>query len=328
MSGSETNASLAPAVFTASTKRRILLIEDTPSDAALFLAMITAGAGPETQVVVESTLEGGLERLFTESFSAVVLDLGLPDSQGVETVAHVHRASPHTPIVVLTGRDDLTTSVEAIRLGAQECLIKGCVCDDLLTRALQLAAVRMHVACNLAMDASTDELTGLYNRRGFFSLGVPMLNTAARLDSPVALLFFDVDGLKPINDLLGHKAGDHCLQLTANVLRQVFRKCDILARLGGDEFAVLATGISCKDGNLLVERLQTEINLHNAKSNRTFDLSISVGIVTFNPRQENSLDAAMALADRRMFEQKRARKRLPPGIVAAALPIYTSAASA
>ena len=155
--------------------------------------------------------------------------------------------------------------------------------------------------------AITDQLTGLYNRRGFITLSEQQLKIAERTDIRLLLLFADLDGMKWINDNLGHLKGDEALIGAAKILKKVFREADIVARVGGDEFAVLALGTSGEYPDLLKDRLQQQIDLHNHSQSGDYHLSLSIGIVESDPKSIVSIDVLMSRADERMYENKRGK---------------------
>ncbi len=154
----------------------------------------------------------------------------------------------------------------------------------------------------------TDPLTGLYNRRGFLNLAEQQLKIAKRTKIGLLLLFADINGMKWINDNLGHKKGDEALVEAADVLKKVFREADIVARVGGDEFSVLALGIKMEDSRIIEDRLQHQIGLNNSRENRAYALSISVGMAYNDPESPSTIDELMSHADALMYEQKK-RKR-------------------
>jgi diguanylate cyclase (GGDEF)-like protein/PAS domain S-box-containing protein len=157
--------------------------------------------------------------------------------------------------------------------------------------------------------AITDELTGLNNRRGFFSKADYLLKLAKRDKKPCMLISADLDGLKNINDNLGHAKGDQALKEAASVFKRTFRDIDILARLGGDEFCILAIGLSPNKGaKALLSRLESEIKKINSREHRPFTLSISLGISHCDVDCPSNLLEMMALADRQMYENKRKMK--------------------
>ena len=155
----------------------------------------------------------------------------------------------------------------------------------------------------------TDELTGLLNRRGFTTLAEQQMRTSSRTRNRLWLLFADLDGLKEINDRLGHEAGDRALLETAQLLTTgSFRQADLVARLGGDEFAILATEISRMDGDILVKRVEDAVRRANERPDREWALSVSAGVAMFDPEQPQTLDELIGEADRRMYEAKHSQR--------------------
>lgn len=152
--------------------------------------------------------------------------------------------------------------------------------------------------------ALCDDLTCLYNRRGFFAAATQQLKMARRTQKPALLLSCDLDGLKPINDRFGHREGDLALVRTADALQAVFRDSDVLARLGGDEFAVLAMDLPPRHQQTILTRLRKELN-QMGKDEPRYKLALSVGSAWFDPQHPVSLAELMEQADRAMYEQKR-----------------------
>lgn len=158
----------------------------------------------------------------------------------------------------------------------------------------------------------TDELTGIYNRRGFRLLADRALESARRRGDHCHLLYFDLDGLKQLNDTKGHAAGDAMLLDAARLLQNVFRKTDIVARLGGDEFGVLATDRN-ETSNEILQRLAVALSNTNRLSARDPRLSFSLGHVDIAPRDVTAgrgepLEALIAAADALMYADKTARR--------------------
>ncbi|GFO56473.1 hypothetical protein GMSM_34800 [Geomonas sp. Red276] len=153
-----------------------------------------------------------------------------------------------------------------------------------------------------------DELTGLNNRRGFVTLAEQQMKTVERKRQFVALIYADMDGMKWINDTLGHKEGDRALADMAGIIRRSFRESDIVARLGGDEFVGLAVLSGKEDGDLLLARLADCLDLHNQEAGRPYPLSISFGMAIYDPAVPCSLTDLMARGDEIMYEQKQRRK--------------------
>ena len=156
--------------------------------------------------------------------------------------------------------------------------------------------------------AIMDELTGLYNRRGFFTLAQQQIRVAERLNSGLLLIFADIDGMKEINDTLGHQMGDQALKDAAHILRQTYRTADVIARMGGDEFAVLAMMSEKPETGPLARRLAEQVEEFNATHPRPYHLSLSMGMAAWPAGKLANLDELLSRADARMYTEKRTKK--------------------
>lgn len=154
-----------------------------------------------------------------------------------------------------------------------------------------------------------DDLTGLYNRRGFMSLAHQQIRMSQRTGRNMLLFYCDVDSLKDINDRLGHRAGDRVLCDCAEVLEQTFRESDIIARTGGDEFVVLAIESDNRSVETLRARLETNLLAFETAAARPYTLGLSIGVATYDPLLHETLEQTLARADSLMYRQKEARKR-------------------
>jgi diguanylate cyclase (GGDEF)-like protein len=123
------------------------------------------------------------------------------------------------------------------------------------------------------------------------------------------MLYADLDGMKAINDTLGHHEGDKVLKDVANVLRETYRDSDIIARVGGDEFVIIPVGVTGDDIEIITSRLQKGINDYNSKINRSYKISLSAGIAFYDPERPCSMDQLLAEADKSMYEQKRNKQK-------------------
>lgn len=153
-----------------------------------------------------------------------------------------------------------------------------------------------------------DELTGLYNRRGFFALAKQVVREATRLRTTVHLVFMDCDGLKKVNDTLGHDDGDRLLRAAANLLASTFRESDVVARMGGDEYAVCFLESDGYVPEVIFSRLEDKMAAINADNVLGFPLSLSWGTAVLDPASGDSLESVLKLADERMYEQKQAKR--------------------
>jgi diguanylate cyclase (GGDEF)-like protein/PAS domain S-box-containing protein len=154
-----------------------------------------------------------------------------------------------------------------------------------------------------------DGLTGLYNRRGFLELSAQVVRVAEREHHRLALLFIDLDGLKRINDELGHGHGDRAIAEAADLLRSSCRATDIVARLGGDEFVLLASNVEGESLEILRRRLERALAQANEQPNRDYVLSFSLGLASFDPLAPVPLESLLVEADARMYEAKGRRQR-------------------
>ena len=167
---------------------------------------------------------------------------------------------------------------------------------------------RKHLEEALRSLSLTDELTGLYNRRGFSTLAERHLSLARRKGQDLLLVLGDIDGLKMVNDTFGHAAGDQVVIDAGNVLKGTYRRVDIIARIGGDEFSAFPIEAGPDSAEILVNRLQDNIAKHNQKYTRPFRLSMSVGIGRINPADCPTVQRLLAEADRELYRRKRDRK--------------------
>jgi diguanylate cyclase (GGDEF)-like protein len=153
-----------------------------------------------------------------------------------------------------------------------------------------------------------DDLTKLYNRRGFFTLAEHQFKLAKRYKRRILLMYADIDNLKQINDTFGHDAGGLAIIDTANILKSSLRDSDIIARFGGDEFVIFPLGITEESTKVIIDRLQEKFDAHNKKANRRYKLSISFGIKEYDSKSPSSLEDMIKQADKLMYEQKKSKK--------------------
>lgn len=286
---------------------RVLLIEDDGDYAYILRRMLSETGGGALPVEHVDRLAAGITRLDEGGVDVVLLDLDLPDSFGLDTFLAVHRRAPEIPVVVLTGLDDETVAVGAVRRGAQDYLVKGDFGGQLLARAIRYAIERNHLQQSLRNLSLEDDLTGLYNRRGFIALAEQQLKMARRKGIRLLVAFADLDGLKAINDAHGHVVGSEAIAEAATLLRKTFRDSDILARFGGDEFVILMPETGEETFDAPCERLRRNLEAFNREKARPYELSMSLGAAAYDPQQPCSLHQLIERADRAMYEDKRRR---------------------
>lgn len=297
-------------------KFRILLIEDDPDDVLIIRETL---ADPESamkaELIAASTLDDGIDKLSAGEADVVLLDLSLPDSQGLDTFVRVHAQAPTVPVIILTGLDDESFALEAVSQGAQDYLVKGNLNAKMLARVIRYAIERNRTQAELRNLSLVDELTGLYNRRGFLTFAEQYLKLAQRKGKGLLLVFADLDNLKQINDTFGHHEGDLALIRTAKTLRETFRKSDLIGRIGGDEFPIMAMEADENTAVTITRHLSENLAKYNAQTQSRYKLSLSLGVAYFDPDDVNStVEDLMARADEALYEQKRAKKQAEPSV--------------
>lgn len=161
----------------------------------------------------------------------------------------------------------------------------------------------------LRQMALSDELTGLNNRRGFMVMAEERRRKAMKEARGFTILFIDLNGLKNINDTLGHQEGDAAIVDAAAILRSTFRDTDVLARLGGDEFCALLPEERAEGAESPIARLQAMTDIHNMQESRPYKVAMSVGLATFDPENPIPIEDLLERADAAMYEQKLTGRR-------------------
>lgn len=283
---------------------KVLLIEDNPGDARLVEEKLREATNGNFRLYHVQRLEEALQHLKENSFDVVLLDLTLPDAQGVGTVTKVSSEYPSLPIVVLSGLSDETLAVQAVQVGAQDYLVKGQGNGALLTRSLRYAIERKQAEERLAYLAQYDHLTGLANRSLFKDRLNQALARSDRNQDLVALMFLDLDNFKVINDTLGHDAGDTVLQAVADRLNKCVRKTDTVARLGGDEFTIILEGLKKSEAPITVaQKIINSLAPPFHIGDREVFITTSIGI-TLYPLDANNSKDLLKFADRSMYRAK------------------------
>ena len=289
------------------TAIKILLIEDNPGDVRMIREMLSDIKGARFHTESAEKLSEGLKRLSEVKFDALLLDLGLPDSNGMETLLRVISQYPELPVIVLTGLADEQAGVRAVHQGAQDYLTKGETNSDLLIRSIRYAIERKRLLTEMRNLSLRDHLTGLYNRRGFFALAEQRFKVARRENTRLLFIIADLDGLKAINDTYGHELGDHALKDAADILKDTFRESDIIGRIGGDEFAIVVAENVPESAETVTSRIRDKIAAFKKEHIRHYQLSISIGIAHCDPASSCSIDEMLANADELMYQQKKAK---------------------
>lgn len=292
----------------------LLVVEDNPADARLLAESLRDVAATEPLVIrMVRSLQEALAEMKRYSFTCVLLDLNLPDGHGVTNVEALRAVDRRVAIVVLTGTDDELAATEAIRLGAQEYLIKGHFDGAKILRLIRHAIERNKHVHELEDQrfrefhrASHDSLTGLANRELLYDRLEQSMGQANLSGEVFALCYLDLDGFKAVNDRYGHRYGDELLVRVAQILRESVRASDSVARVGGDEFLVLMRQLDGKlDPGPRARRLRERVKAIRQVGEHAVEIDASIGIVLY-PQHGEAVDVLMERADRAMYEAKRA----------------------
>src|SRR4030042_3046341 len=275
----------------------ILIVDDDVSLLDIFkTALLAEGYRCETA----ATVELALELINKIPFDVMITDIRMPGLTGFELTVKAKKIRPDISVIIMTAYIEEFSYDNAMEAGASDFIKKPFTLKELLARI-------QHVKLQEKIRAMsvTDELTGLYNRRGFFTLAERELKIANRYKKKMFLIYADLDNLKEINDTFGHLKGDMILIESAKLLRETFREADIIARIGGDEFVVVLIDITEVDAETAISRLRKNIDIHNEKKPHGYKFSISTGIACYDPEFPSSIIELLDNADKSLYEQKR-----------------------
>jgi diguanylate cyclase (GGDEF)-like protein len=283
---------------------KLLLVEDNQADVDFLAASLRRQRASDVEMVNVQSLASATERLGSEKFDIVLLDLHLPDASGLECIDAIQAIDQEIPIVVLSGQDDEEFAVSILNKGAQDYLVKWEGQGRTILRSVRYAIERKRSELRLNYMAQFDALTGIPNRQ-YFNDQLTRATARARRDGrKVTLLFLDLDGFKVVNDTLGHDAGDRLLKEVASRIQRSVRTGDVIARLGGDEFAVLLEGLS---GPLEVETMANSLLALISQpyhiADRQLDITTSIGI-TMYPNDSSDTQMLLKNADIAMYQAK------------------------
>ena len=287
--------------------RRILLIDDDRLQFRLTHRMFDSFRGERFELEWSDNFEDGLARLLKENYTACLLDYQLGPRDGLELIAAAVAAGCHTPIVFLTAETSENVDTAAMNAGALDYLVKGEITPRSLERSLRYALKLGDTLGQLRQLATTDQLTGLLNRREFDRLLAEEVERALRFEHPFVLVLLDLDHFKDINDQHGHPAGDAVLRTVAARITGAVRTIDRVARIGGEEFAVLLMETSIEQAAAAAQRLVEVVRGEpvSASDGIRLPVTISVGVAVA-PTHAKESAALIEAADKALYAAKRA----------------------
>jgi diguanylate cyclase (GGDEF)-like protein len=288
------------------SRGQILLIEDNPGDVKLvklWLESETQG-NKKFDLLCVSMLSDAFPLLQQGGIIAILLDLGLPDGHGLESLTRIYAAAPSIPIVVLSAEKDELLSIQSVQLGAQDFLVKSSISELVLQRSLYYAIERKNLFEHLEYLAHYDVLTGLTNRKLFYDRLKQDILAARRSHKSLALIFLDLDDFKLINDTLGHQSGDDMLKEVGRRLLASIRNTDCAARMGGDEFTLILNNLNnAEDVALIANKVLHALAEPLSLDRQTVNIHASLGIAIF-PDDADQLESLIAAADVAMYQAK------------------------
>ena len=308
---------------------KVLVVEDEPGDALLIQRTLQGAGSGRYAVDRAADLAEAKIRVIAAPPDVLLLDLNLPDSQGLETVKEIRKKAPTTPIVVLTGHDDEELALKILAAGAQDYLTKNAVNSYALNRAIRYAVTRARLENRLLESNQRlevlleeirslntyDTLTGLPNRRHLLEQLERAIAMHGRSGMHGALLGIDLGNFRVVNDTLGNDMGDLLLIETARRLRRCVRETDTVARLGSDEFAVMLEYLGKDSAKAAIraeevaKKIREAINRPFLLSNQDCHVTISIGICLFGQRDE-LFDELLIRANVATYQAKKAGRNL------------------
>jgi two-component system, cell cycle response regulator len=283
----------------------VVLVVSDRETAAGRVRELLGSAAPERFVVATAAPRVALDRLARGGVDVVLLMMSLSARRGFDMFTELRTLAPGVPFLFLSDAEDERHGLEAVRAGAQDFLVNSRLDGAHLARALRHAIERNRLHAALLDLALVDELTGLYNRRGFLTLATRDLRLARRGDETLLVAFADLDDLKRVNDTSGHAVGDRALRDAATVLRLTFRDSDLIARIGGDEYAVLVRHAGPESADILSDRFKRQVREFNRRAVRPYQLSVSLGFAAHEASTLSSVAGLLDRADRALYRHKR-----------------------
>ena len=285
---------------------RVLVVDDQESNRILLLKFLGADG---YEVREASDGEQALQAMREVTPDVVLLDLMMPGMSGYDVL----RAKAHDPaiaaipVLMLTAATQSSVKLEGLELGVSDYLTKPFNASELRARVRNL--VRLHwqdveltrLNAELARQAVSDPLTGLTNRRGFDAYWQREISRSSRYSTPIALVMFDIDHFKAINDTHGHSVGDSVLIAVSSIIAGHLRQSDLLARVGGEEFALALPNADEEAGVIVAEKVRQLVS-RRVIPPLTAACTMSAGVAASTT---SPLDRLVDAADAALYEAKR-----------------------
>ena len=282
---------------------KILLIEDNELDIQMITSFIDQSERLNAEIKTVDSIKKAKTIMFYEEMDIILVDINIQGMKFEELFEVFDKDNLLIPYIVITDERDEDLGIEAVKKGAQDYLVRSELSERILRRGIIYSLERHDILQSLYRTTIIDELTGLYNRRGLHTLGNQQVELAKRHNDDIFIFYLDLDGMKSINDTLGHEFGDKALIDTSNIMHKTFRTTDILSRIGGDEFVVVVVKAQHEFIPIIIQRLKEYVAGMNS-SNKKYNLSISIGVSKVDLNNESPLDDAIQDADKEMYRVK------------------------
>lgn len=305
---------------------KILIVDDDPLVRDMLAEILNTGdyevATAENGFEAVTKLRSGL------GAEVIISDMNMPEMGGNELIREIRKNDEDIPIIILTGNNEISVAIEAIRSGANEYLLKDeniqdtvilsvekvvekyrlkkqnlQLIDDLARKNIELEKLNcelLELNEKLSELSETDPLTAIFNRRKLFELLGLEAEKAKRYGKPLSLLILDLDHFKRVNDTFGHDAGDEVLKTTTNIINAVIKRIDIFARYGGEEFIIVLPETTLAGAAALAEKIRGVIDQHLFPV--AGRLTVSIGAAEFSG---NETDEFVKRADEALYAAKR-----------------------
>ena len=286
----------------------ILLVEDNKEDIQLITQYINQSDRLNATIQTVDSIKKAKTVMFYEEIDILLIDLNIEGVKFEELFDRFNKDTLSIPYIVITDERDEDMGIEAVQKGAQDYLVRSELSERILRRGIIYSMERHEILQSLYRTTIIDELTGLYNRRGLHTLGNQQVEIAKRHDDDIFIFYLDLDGMKKINDNLGHDYGDKALIGASKIMHKTFRSTDILSRLGGDEFVAVAVKTQYEFIPIIIQRIKDYIKEEN-KTLKDYQISMSIGVSKVDLEDESPLDDAIKNADKEMYKVKVQNKK-------------------
>lgn len=263
---------------------KLLLIEDDAVDSAFIARSLQRRGATDIEVVTVGTLEDGLDALQGGGFDAAILDLNLPDSQGIATVQRTVYLHQDIPVIVISHGEDDAVDNRVIDVGAQDFIPKSEIDRGRLRRSINHAIRRKQREVALRDQAWLDDLTGLPTRGLLVDRWDGAIARARRAGSRIGIMLIDLERLRMVENDYGHKSRDRLLQLAGRRITAMLRASDTVARTGSGEFTVIIEGIAtAADGEVVARKLRAALSVPFEIDGVEIDAEIGIGLAVTRP---------------------------------------------